>query len=459
MNKNNCRLCLENPGVVSIYSSNEKQINAKISYCCVNISIEENDGLPSHICNFCECQLTTCYDFLIKCEETDKKLRLIKFNNSDDDCNTKIEIKTEIDQNSISDDANENSYESLNEIKQEIDWNDVLKKKYRSYKKRKSKISSVSKCTICGRKCANPSTLAIHMRSHTNERPYSCQSCDKTYKDSGSLKRHTQRNHLRDKRERKFICENCGKGFFSKSEVKIHMRIHTGETPYACSACPARFTQISTLQRHQLRHTGERTHICLTCHKKFCTKDELRSHFTVHSTVKKFICPICNALFKYKNNLRKHVRSHSEGDKFICNHCGRNFSMKGNLKMHIERLHSSKSGYCNICLKNVSNIEAHMWKHTGERPLKCEYCANSFAEQNALARHINFRHKKTDRYKCTVDGCSVKFPSRPMLDFHVAKLHGTVKPFQCDKCSRGFYRKSDLARHKIGTHKEKLILD
>ena len=461
MNNSSCRLCITNPGEVSIYSITEGiQINKKIVYCCGNVNIEENDGLPTYICNLCECELKNCYDFILKCEESDKKLRSTQLTYFNVECNTKIEIKTEteIDHDSSIDDVTETPYESpTEEIKQEVDdkIKTVRKKKVKLYKKRKS--STISKCNVCGRICPNASTLVIHMRSHTNERPYACSSCEKTYKDSGSLKRHTERTHLKDKRKRNFICENCGKGFFSKNEVKIHMRVHTGETPYACAYCPARFTQISALQRHQFRHTGVKTHKCLTCLKKFCTKDELNSHSAVHSTIKKFVCSICNALFKFKNNLRKHVRSHSEDYKFICNYCGRNFSMKGNLKLHIERLHSSKSGYCDICVKNVSNMEVHMWKHTGERPLKCDLCSSSFSDQNSLARHINFRHKQPDRYKCNVDGCPLKFPSRPMLDFHVAKLHSTVKPFQCDKCSRGFYRKSDLVRHKTGTHKERII--
>ncbi|XP_050344294.1 zinc finger protein 484-like [Nymphalis io] len=462
MNQTICRLCYINPGITSVYdNSSGVQISAKIMYCCKNIRISEDENFPVHICKLCENELESSYCFILKCEETDKKLRSNNTKCLKNESKAKIEIKEELEHFILQDDI-EDPYDTPIDIKQEdVDSNLETRKKRnglnKSFKIRKKiKDSHPCTCSVCGRQCPNPSTLMIHMRSHTNERPYSCPSCDKKYKDSGSLKRHAERNHLKEKRERKFICEICGKGFFSKNDIKIHMRVHTGETPYACAVCPARFTQINALHRHQVRHTGERAYACSTCHKKFCTKEELKNHYVAHTSTKNYTCPTCNTLFKYKNNLRKHIRMHSEVNRFICNYCGRSFAMKGNLKLHIKRLHSSKSGYCNICLKDVPNIEMHTWKHTGERPLKCDLCTSSFSERKALARHINFRHKYIDKYKCTINGCTVKFPSQQMLDFHVLKLHGNIVPFPCDKCSRGFYRKSDLARHKIGTHKERL---
>ncbi|XP_026752672.2 gastrula zinc finger protein XlCGF57.1-like [Galleria mellonella] len=467
-----CRICCENKGNSYIYDkiNDELVLSAKIMYCCANISIYEGDGLPAYICNNCELELSTAYHFIKKCETTDKALRSQDFSqcslninkhDNEDTVQVKIEENIGSDQDLVYGDIDGNfdiTCEVLSqerEIKNESKCKERIKRKV--YKKRtKFKSPASKKCTVCNRKCPNPSTLMIHMRSHSDEKPYPCSSCDKKYKDSGTLKRHVERNHS-ENRERNFTCENCGKCFYSKSDVKIHMRIHTGETPYACSECPMKFTQISALLRHIKRHTGEKPYMCATCSKAFCSKEELKNHHKVHSNNKQFSCAICNVMFKYRNNLKKHLKLHSEPDHFICSYCGRNFNLKGNLKSHIERQHSEKSGYCNICSKNVPNIEVHTWKHTGEKPLKCELCTSSFGESRALAHHMNFRHKKTDKHKCLVEGCLMAFPSRPMLDFHTAKLHDTRIPFPCDQCSRGFYRKSDLARHKMGTHKERLV--
>ena len=43
---------------------------------------------------------------------------------------------------------------------------------------------------MCGDKFMRSSTLKIHMRRHTGERPYKCDKCDKGFSESGNLKTH-----------------------------------------------------------------------------------------------------------------------------------------------------------------------------------------------------------------------------------------------------------------------------
>lgn len=468
-----CRLCGENSGNLNIFDTDSDGIekSAKIMYCCSRIEINENDGLSPLICNYCEQNLILAYTFVLKCEATDKSLRTqnTDTNWNQNDPTLKIEIKCEEseDLESIKSD-NDPTYQSADDLdgfasepmKKVIEDSHKKKTKCkRKTEKRSRKLyndKGPQNCTICGRKCINPSTLVIHMRSHTNEKPYQCEFCNNRYKDPNTLKRHSERNHSKI-RERKFICESCGKGFYTATEIITHLRTHTGETPYACPECPSTYTQLSSLIRHRKKHKGEKTEVCDMCPKSFCTKDQLRRHKQVHTGYKEFSCDICNSAFKYKHNLTKHHKLHIEPSNFVCNHCGRTFNTKGNLKIHIERVHSEKSGNCKVCSKMVSNIEVHMWKHTGERPLKCELCTKSFYEAKALSHHINFSHNHIDKHKCTIENCPRTFPSKAMLNFHIAKLHESRFVFPCDKCPRGFYRKNDLARHMIGTHKEKLL--
>ena len=50
-------------------------------------------------------------------------------------------------------------------------------------------------CDVCEKVFRYPSQLAIHMRTHTNERPYECDVCDKAFRQAGTLKRHKRTQH------------------------------------------------------------------------------------------------------------------------------------------------------------------------------------------------------------------------------------------------------------------------
>ena len=61
-------------------------------------------------------------------------------------------------------------------------------------------------CTICGASFLRASTLKIHNRRHTGERPYKCPhpECGKSFSESGNLKTH-MRTHVRFKLETTWI--------------------------------------------------------------------------------------------------------------------------------------------------------------------------------------------------------------------------------------------------------------
>ena len=59
----------------------------------------------------------------------------------------------------------------------------------------KRKRGQQHECDLCEKVFDRPSSLAIHMRIHTNERPYACDVCDKAFHTSGHLKRHMRNVH------------------------------------------------------------------------------------------------------------------------------------------------------------------------------------------------------------------------------------------------------------------------
>lgn len=70
----------------------------------------------------------------------------------------------------------------------------------------------------------------------------------------------------------------CGKKFKCQSSMILHIRTHTGEKPFECEICHMTFATNSNRRDHMLRHDQSRPHECTECKKAFYRHNLLKDH-------------------------------------------------------------------------------------------------------------------------------------------------------------------------------------
>ena len=120
--------------------------------------------------------------------------------------------------------------------------------------------------------------------------------------------------------EKPFSCSQCAKSFSLSDELRKHLRVHTGEKPYSCSYCNKSFALSGAMKAHLRVHTGEKPFNCTLCDKSFAQSSDLRRHLTVHSGEKAHSCNQCTKSFVFACSLQKHLKTHA-GKKFMPIQC------------------------------------------------------------------------------------------------------------------------------------------
>ncbi len=129
-----------------------------------------------------------------------------------------------------------------------------------------------------------------------------------------------------------FICSQCSKTFYSKSNLRTHMATHLGQFKFWCEKCSIGYQNKNNYTKHLAKHEGKKFP-CLFCTKVFSDEYTLKYHQAEHTGNFRFSCSYCQEGFKRKQKLVEHENQHA-GIEFPCRNCRKVFNLDSKREAH-----------------------------------------------------------------------------------------------------------------------------
>ena len=159
-------------------------------------------------------------------------------------------------------------------------------------------------CTFCEKTFRASTNLNDHIRTHTGEKQFKCVYCQRMFNKRFNMKVHVGRIHTGERpfKCRKFKCEVCDYATHCSTSMGIHTRRHTGEKPFCCQYCEKSFAIKQCWKQHERIHTGEKPYSCRFCQKTFRTSG-MTGRFRL--IARDMVWPFLKYFVKFKMYFRK----------------------------------------------------------------------------------------------------------------------------------------------------------
>ncbi|XP_051927319.1 zinc finger protein 646 isoform X2 [Hippocampus zosterae] len=219
-------------------------------------------------------------------------------------------------------------------------------------------------CKHCGLKCPDMAALVEHTDGHLTqeeERKYKCDECGRGYRHAGSLANHKKAHDVGS-----FECHVCGKENSNALALKSHMRSHTARKKYTCSQCGKAFrlaTQLATHERVHRTSQSKKPEVESEAPREIAENhwndrspariqtengpadDKMEAYHPacdVPDDGRPFKCDLCDKTYIHLRSLNNHKKTHQLG-MFECTVCFKLFNNMAGLYSH-QRTHKVRSG-------------------------------------------------------------------------------------------------------------------
>lgn len=122
------------------------------------------------------------------------------------------------------------------------------------------------KCGICRKVFKNKLAILNHLKTHTQEKLFSCEICGIKVCSSSDLKKH---HTIHTEGSKPYTCTTCGKSFLHLTSLQLHENIHTAKKPFVCNICGKILRQRRVFTYHMKWHTDNKPHYNIRSGKPF----------------------------------------------------------------------------------------------------------------------------------------------------------------------------------------------
>ena len=297
------------------------------------------------------------------------------------------------------------------------------------------------------------------------EKKFFCDESECRFKtiNKSLLERHKQQAHSND---RPYGCYFCGKTYKLQMALKTHMKSHFSDE--------ARNSELIEKFVQNLKPIDHNEELLMKNFNEELLTKNLNEDLIPVLKLEDDIRDISKITKKSENNnTSKESTSSTDAGLFECRiaGCGQRFNLKYDLMEHKVNVHSvkdrnfrEKKVHCdqpNCSFRTVNNalLQRHKQQaHSKERPFVCHKCGKSYKISIALKTHMKSHFAQDtkkrlisiNKFVCDEPGCNFKASKSDYLIGHKMSVHSNSKVFKCklESCAMEFATSRGLREHK-----------